>query len=179
MKKLKYGMVFLAIVGIGVETAGTFISLRDTITGKMNRQSLIRWEPHISYYPFKNCGFGITSKIEHFQSNFLADQSTLFEIGLMARAFVPLVVNNSIFKNLSLSFVLSLSKANYYYYEKSQYVVYDMTMSQNVLRIPVILSYNLWKNINLRYSFRYLNFFGQYARFESSIGFEYHFLKKK
>ncbi len=162
---------------IGFETAGTITSNRDTITWKMNRSSLIRWEPHISYYPFINLGIGITGKIEHYQSNYLPDIPTLLEIGVMTRIFIPFKINRKYLDRISFSSELSFTKSNYYYFDKSLKTIPVVNMNQNVIRIPLIVDYKVFYGLNLRVSYRYLNFINQYDRFEFSFGLEYHFIK--
>ncbi|HIP37345.1 MAG TPA: hypothetical protein EYG85_10870 [Crocinitomix sp.] len=162
----------------GTETAMFYASNIDTITWKNKRFSIFSWEPHLSYYPINNFGFGITSRIIHFQSNFLPDQFTSYEIGVSTRWFFPVKINYPYLDRFTFSSEFSFSKANYYYDKLGMRFFVD-NMAQNLIKIPLITSFRLVNNLNIRISLRYINFIGQFQNAELSFGFEYYILKKK
>lgn len=162
---------------VGFEASGAFLSIRDSISRKFNRISVVNWEPHFSYYFSHNIGVGVLSKIEHYQSNFAQTDPTKLELGLFIRKFLPFKLNRPFFDNFSYSIEFSFSKANYFHINKSNETIYINNFRQSVIRIPLIVSFAIFHDFNLRLSYRYVNYIKQFDRSEFSFGFEYQFIK--
>ena len=162
----------------GFETSGTIVSIRDSVTQNFNRSSAINWEPHFSYYFNRNIGIGVLSKIEHFQSNHLQTDPTKLEYGFFVRKFLPFNINRSFFDNISYSLEFSFSRANYYHKNKLNEANYINGFNQSVIRIPLIVSVRIFHGLNMRFSYRYVNYLTKFDRSELSFGFEYQFIKK-
>lgn len=138
---------------------------------------LIETEPHISFYPLKNLGFGFMFNYMYTKSN-IGYYPSFYGYGIFLRYYFGVKIDEEILDRFHFFIETSYHRANYQIIQRGVYpTVYDKT-NQSIINIPIGYQFRIWNGIFFETSLKYSIYTKGVKNIYPRIGFEYHFNKK-
>jgi len=162
----------------GVNFSGYFEKIRDTATWEWDYAYSYELEPHISFYPIKNLGFGAAFGFSRNYSNFVYYKNFLW-YGFYARYYIPYKIDYYLLDHLLFYCEVNYNRTNYLGLKKFEYPLVSDNLVYNLLNIPIGIQVDLWKGITYEMSYSFSTFFHQKWFIFPRVGLEYHFYKKE
>lgn len=159
---------------VGVHSNGTIRTSKDPNTYVKSYLYLIQTELHLSYYPVKKIGFGISYDYMFTKSNYIY-YPPFYSYGLYLRYFSSAQIKQDILDRMLFFAEFNIKKANYQIEKKFTYPTVYEKANKTILNFPIGFQLRIWKGLYYETAFRYMIFLDGIKLISPRIGFEYHF----